>query len=319
MQEHNELFTLYNNTKSSLSKIKTQKSCFWKMSFPWLSANITVLSFSNCFLHNIDQAHNFKEICYTIAGSGCIRIHGKDVFTLKKGDLFYVDAGVPHSLSSDPDDPMEAYVIFFTVSPFTSSDKVPAQCVEDECMLLQQLENHKYIIAADNFGCGKETQEAIASMETASRGEFVKIKNHISSFLMSAVQTFAAIPKRPDLQEIVDKAPSFNAAKIYTFLERHHTEKLTLPIVAKSLHYSPRQFQRILQESMGVSFSRLLLDFRLTHAKELLCNTDKTQEVIAEIAGFYSEKSFYRQFKQYVGKTPSQYRKSMQRPPTQEE
>jgi len=255
MQEHNELFTLYNNTKSSFSKSKTETSCFWKMSFAWLSANITVLSFSNCFLHNIDQAHNFKEICYTASGSGSIRIQGKDIYTLKKGDLFYVDAGVPHSLTTDPEDPMDAYAVFFTVSPYTTTDKVPAQCVEDECLLLRQLESRKYFVAVDNFGCGKEIQDAIASMQTINRGEFVKIKNHISSFLMSAVQTFAAIPKRSDLKEIVEKAPSFNASRIYTYLEEHHTERLTLPVVAKALHYSPRQFQRILFESMGVRIS----------------------------------------------------------------
>jgi AraC-like DNA-binding protein/mannose-6-phosphate isomerase-like protein (cupin superfamily) len=280
----------------------------------WLSLDITVMKFSALkgSFFNFDHAHNYKEICYVASGSGHMMIEKTKSCPLKKGSLLYLDVGVSHHLVSDLDDPMEVYIMPFTYTPCTPpNDIIPAQWVEDERMLLECLGKERVLIADDTFGCGKELQNLIEFTETSNRGEFIKIKNYISNFLINALQAFADAPQKYDFLKILQSVPSFNDPDKY--MRQHYTEGITLAALAEALHYSPRQCQRIISECMGISFSELLLDLQLTHAKELLRDSAESLEEIAEHSGFKSGKAFNMQFKEREGVTPSRYRKDIQR------
>ena len=66
-----------------------------------------------------------------------------------------------------------------------------------------------------------------------------------------------------------------------------------------------------LKELTGMGCNEYINKIRLEKAKELVCNTDESMVMIAEKVEFSNSKYFSTCFKQYTGKSPSQYRKEM--------
>ena len=313
MQEQRKIVVPERNIQAPARRAKYDKSCACIINFSWLSHDFTVLNFYMLrdFVLNTDHQHNFREILFVISGSGTIKVDGTNFFELKKGDLFYMDAGVKHRLIPDPGKPMRVCVTSFTMSPNPTSDKIPAELIEDEEAMLRCIEGNRYMTGEDGYGCGRILRSIVDAMDMNHCGEFIKIKNSISSYILAAFQSFTRLPERPNFSDLLASAPSFNVMKIIQYMRRHYTEGITLPSVAEALHYSPRQCQRIIYECMGISFTELLLDLQLTHSKKLLADTNETLEEIAEHSGFKSGKSFSRQFKDREGVTPYRYRKSL--------
>ena len=78
--------------------------------------------------------------------------------------------------------------------------------------------------------------------------------------------------------------------------------------LATEMKMTPTELETKYQEATGEPFSNLLTRMRLRHACDLLENTDKKLEVIAEESGFGSSRTFFRQFKSEYNMTPNVYR-----------
>lgn len=73
--------------------------------------------------------------------------------------------------------------------------------------------------------------------------------------------------------------------------------------------FSTTHFQKIYKNYFGCTFGKDVMTARLEHAKHLLLSTSCSVKEIAIQCGYHSETFFMKQFKKYVGMTPSQYRK----------
>ncbi len=93
------------------------------------------------------------------------------------------------------------------------------------------------------------------------------------------------------------------------FFETNLANDCTESELAKRLHISPRQLNRILMSNYGVGFRQKLADARMDRAKWLLRTTDMSITRICESVGFSSATSFYKAFKKYCNTTPLKYRK----------
>jgi len=204
---------------------------------------------------------------------------------------------------------MQVCIIAFTIYPCTTKDKVPESWIDDERRLIQNLKNSKIILTKDNFACYRELQNIERILEVGYRGEFVKLKNHISNFLINAFMAFYCDYQPSDFLAAINNS-YISIHNIVDYIREHFLEGITLTSVAEALNYSPRQCQRLIRDYMGTSFSKLLTNIKMSHAKKLLRNTKKTLEEIAESSGFSSGKVFAKQFKKNEGMTPTQYRRS---------
>ncbi len=82
--------------------------------------------------------------------------------------------------------------------------------------------------------------------------------------------------------------------------------------LADHLHVSPRTLHRQLKEE-GASLQALKDEARQQRARDLLQRTDRPVKAVAQAAGFASEKSFTRAFREWTGLAPTEYRRR-QRP-----
>ena len=83
-----------------------------------------------------------------------------------------------------------------------------------------------------------------------------------------------------------------------------------LPALAKRMHLSVRQFQRVMKENYDLTAEGLLMRIRMEHARELLSSTDMTMMMIADRIGYQCVFAFSKGFKRHFGMPPGAYRKA---------
>ncbi|MEO0998435.1 MAG: helix-turn-helix domain-containing protein, partial [Pseudomonadota bacterium] len=88
-------------------------------------------------------------------------------------------------------------------------------------------------------------------------------------------------------------------------------ERLSLAATAEALEVTPHQLSELVNSSLGMSFSRYLRQHRVEEARRLLVD-DPSASVLAVsmMAGFRSQSNFYVAFREIVGQSPGDYRKS---------
>lgn len=86
-------------------------------------------------------------------------------------------------------------------------------------------------------------------------------------------------------------------------------ENITLKDVAEKYSFSPNYLGQIFKEEMNTGFSDYVATLRMEKAGELLANTNLKVYEIANLIGYRYLPYFSRQFKEYHGMTPLEYRR----------
>ncbi len=99
--------------------------------------------------------------------------------------------------------------------------------------------------------------------------------------------------------------PTDRKLQIYELVNNSLAAQPTLESVAKEIHVSPRQLNRIMLELFQMNFTEYLTATRLEHARHLLEQTDITLKEISRQVGLSSYSGFWRAFKKKYGVSPS--------------
>jgi AraC-like DNA-binding protein len=91
---------------------------------------------------------------------------------------------------------------------------------------------------------------------------------------------------------------------------------LTAEVIAQRQHISRRRLDMLLCECIGSTVSAQIMECRLARSASWLCDAERTQMMISEIAygvGFNDTAHFTRAFRKRFNRTPSQWREEAQR------
>lgn len=95
---------------------------------------------------------------------------------------------------------------------------------------------------------------------------------------------------------------------------------LSLGKLAKKIDAPKHHLTQLLNIRMSTSFNKYINGLRIEYACELLKEERKlSMEELAYECGFNSKVSFYRNFKNVTGVTPSEYRKTLKADPQHDE
>lgn len=297
--------------------IRYFKPYSWPVHLYWQSVRVTFLQMfpmSGITILNFDHSHSFKDICYVLSGTGHLQFESGANIPLRRGTICYINSSVVHRMVSNDDDPLEVFNASFEFALHRSADKVPLFIAEGEEKLLARLASHPQLSADDCFHCEDFLRNALALQNSTLPGEFIKFKNCISNFLITAFQALAGpepVPAVAGMDELDDEM-TMAAMKMVFYMRDHYTEGISLADVAGALNYSPRQCQRLIQDFLGVGFTEFISAHQIRHAKHLLTMTEAGLEEVARSTGFKSNKAFTQQFKAMVGVTPSAFRKNFE-------
>ena len=81
-------------------------------------------------------------------------------------------------------------------------------------------------------------------------------------------------------------------------------------MIAEYAGVSVQHLSRLFKAEKNMTMVEYINQFRVSRAKELLVSSDLTITEIAEQTGYFNNGTFIRNFKKYVGCTPSEYRTS---------
>ena len=95
------------------------------------------------------------------------------------------------------------------------------------------------------------------------------------------------------------------------YMEQHFSERLSIEKIADQVNLSEYYFSRLFRKCTSVSPHAYLVNLRITMARQLLTVSQKSVEQIAEECGFHSTTNFIRSFREHVGCTPKQFRRTV--------
>ncbi|MDR2419604.1 MAG: helix-turn-helix domain-containing protein [Treponema sp.] len=99
--------------------------------------------------------------------------------------------------------------------------------------------------------------------------------------------------------------------KILGFVNEHYAESPSLNEVAEIVYVSPYYLSHFFTQAMGMGYSQYLNYVKVSMAKRSIAATDDSITDILSRNGFANAKTFNRAFKEIVGCSPREYRKSV--------
>lgn len=102
-------------------------------------------------------------------------------------------------------------------------------------------------------------------------------------------------------------------SRLRTQIYNNPAHPWTVPALAGSLCLSLSYFQHLYKQFFNCSCQQDIISARLELAKYYLAGSDMSIRGLADFCGYESELHFMRQFKKFVGMTPTEYRQSAEK------
>ncbi|MCY9656465.1 AraC family transcriptional regulator [Paenibacillus chondroitinus] len=127
-----------------------------------------------------------------------------------------------------------------------------------------------------------------------------ELKLYNNSYISSLIQA---------IRENRNFSAHYNIKRAMSYIENNFkNNELSLQIVADHVNLSVGYLSHIFKQSVGISFSHYLIQYRMEIAKQLLSNPEYKAYEIPELVGYTDYPHFTKSFKKVYGLTPREYR-----------
>jgi AraC-like DNA-binding protein len=257
------------------------------------------------------HSHPELELVFVIEGFGK-RIIGNKVEAFEAGDMVFIGSNVPHLWLSDPvfyeeDSTLESKVIVTYFNPQAFIQMFDA---------VKEFQSIREMIRQSSKGIRiyGETRNLIANqlIELSTMEGFKKIEGllQIMDRISTSTEKDFIVNDEPDHYDDLYPDRLINVIK---YIKDNLNQQITLHQVADIACMTEQSFCRFFKKRVKKSFSQFLNELRITSARTLLMQTDKTVSDIAYLCGYKSSSHFCHVFKVYCGESPLQYKQSIGR------
>lgn len=98
---------------------------------------------------------------------------------------------------------------------------------------------------------------------------------------------------------------------VFNYVQNHFKEQIPVDAISSFVNMTTPAFCRYFKKVTHKTFTQFVNEYRLVHATKLLSEQKDSIQNICFECGFNNFSHFNKQFKLYTGKTPRQYRKSL--------
>lgn len=268
--------------------------------------------FIGIFQDHIDQSawhyHQAYELSFITEGSGK-RIVGDSVEEFHPGDLIFIGPRIPH--------------VWFSGEPYPKPHS--GRTLESVYLLFNNDILPQDLTSLPEFS---HVNRAIKLSERGIRitGDTL---NHVSR-LMLQLPYLSGIKRLMYFYEIMDiignsssfsylasaeyvrtkfETTSSRVTRIHEYLMKNYQEEINLEEIAELVHMAPASVCRFFKSSTGMTIFEYLNKIKIDYSCRLLLNTDLNVVDISYDCGFNNLSHFNKQFKKFINKTPTQYRR----------
>lgn len=259
--------------------------------------------------------HEFSELVIVFQGRST-HLTDEGSYNIAAGDVFVVPPGASHGYRTDPKECFSIVNIMFRFDrlklPFYDLRKSPG------FRMLFELEPESKVLNGKNFARHRHLslddqtlKVALASAERLGAalndtraGHRFRAVGLFAELVALLSDHFSSYPR-----ELPEHSHLMRLCQVLEFMEKHYTEALYVPDLAKMASMSESNFYRVFTALIGTSADRYLSQLRLSHAEVLLAGTDLPVSEIAAHSGFTDSNYFSRAFRRSRGCSPRDYRK----------
>lgn len=253
--------------------------------------------------------HSELEIIFIEEGMFEITVEGK-VYTGKKGDIYFFNAGQLHQIYADQPDSTYHSMVFSTNILMPKN----ASLIEEAYM---DGENGKWNFPVCILTSHKDYVKISNCIENIfsyhkKKGAAWQLK--ILSYLYELFAIFierGLFVSKISYEHKVPSITTIRTKKLLAYIEEHYMEKITIEEAANMMHLTPKYFCSYFHQNFYMSFVTYLNRYRIHKACILLQTTTLPMIEIALSTGFSNAGYFTRKFKEIEGYSPSEYRKKL--------
>lgn len=267
------------------------------------------------FQDHIDQSrwhyHQEYELSFITEGSGS-RIVGDSVEEFHPGDLIFIGPRIPHVWFSESSAPKQhsgrslesVYLLFNQEILPDGLTSLPEFAQVNRAL---QLSERGIRITGDTLNEVSRIMLQLPYLSNMKRLMlFYEIMNHIGES-----QSFTYLAS-PDYIKTRFDSTNTRVKNIHEFLMSNYREEINLEEIAGIVHMAPASACRFFKSSTGLTIFEYLNKIKIDFSCKLLLNTDLNIVDISYDCGFNNLSHFNKQFRKFLDKTPSEFRKLRQ-------
>lgn len=255
------------------------------------------------------EEHDFWEALYCDKNQVVITC-GKESFTLKKGEIFFIKPNDNHSVAGDGKFDSNLFIISFVSRSRTMSffkDKLFKVSDDEKRLLSAIMTEAKQTFIIPDFNPNLDKLEL---KTTANIGGAQLIKNHLEELLIKLIR---AETSKPSSSEIfiseIENSTSLED-EIIKILQGNIYGVISLDFIASTLHYGKTTICKTFKAKTGFSIINYYLSLKIDESKKLIRENRNFSE-IADLLGFDSLPHFTKTFKKFTQMTPREYKNSI--------
>lgn len=252
--------------------------------------------------------HSQYELLYISKSSG-IRFVGDSVSQFSAGDLVLVGPYLPHLWRNDAtyyqDKTNKVNTIIFK---FTKNFLGEGTFEHPEFSEINNiLEQSKYGVCFDGSISSALHDELIGMVDLPPVEKSIKLLNILHQLSVSDNKiVLSSSDMRQYTSENSDRLDS-----VLKHISDHYASNITLNDVADIACMTTNSFCRFFKKMTNKSFTQFLNEVRIRNASRILVQEDQPVTEICYMVGYNSVTNFNKQFKQIMGTTPQNYRKTL--------
>ncbi|WP_461303674.1 helix-turn-helix domain-containing protein [Aureisphaera sp.] len=248
--------------------------------------------------------HPEMEIVYVKGGNGKRHI-GNHISYYNDGDLIFIGSNLPHFGFTNRLTGNESEVVIHLREDFLGKAFMEVPEMSDIQQLFQRSQQgivfHSQV--KDVLG---EKMEALLALNPFDRMiAFIQLLKEMAlteHYTLLNIENIAIESKPQDTQRL---------DLIYNVVRNEFTRPIPLGEVADLVNMSEQAFSRYFKNKTGKTFTQFVNEYRLVHACKLLSEGQLSITLICYECGFNNFSHFNKKFKEYTGKSPSQYRNEL--------
>lgn len=169
------------------------------------------------------------------------------------------------------------------------------------------LSPHSYVLGQGRISCAGANSSLGMMLEV--------IRRENDDAFVAAIEEVLSCDKAKDVLDVsvlsLDRDPTLPQAlkSALTLMHNNIDEPLSVDEIAAGVALSRRQLERLFRRHVQAAPSRYYLELRLTHARQLLSQSNRSIADIAVATGFASIAHFRACFRQFFQMTPGKFRR----------